>query len=198
MWRQIRLILRHRSGWISPAKTVRCQRGRFRFISPPACCQVRVPDCHSVRTSIPYLPLSNSLGAFHSITARFLSLFCKCGFTEISPLPMAMGERASLPDPRTFTQGRLRCTQHTILCTALQVILLRTRPEGGQANYAAVVAQWQVSAKIGTGATCHCGCPRFLTPSTHPKLGVTRKHQGLHRYALQRIFRPFLKTGLSD
>ena len=26
--------------------------------------------------------------------------------------------------PRMSTQGRLRCTQHTILCTALQVLLL--------------------------------------------------------------------------
>ena len=33
-------------------------------------------------------------------------------------------------------------------------------------------------------------------PSTHPKLGVQSRHQGFHRYALQRIFRPFLKTAV--
>ena len=27
-----------------------------------------------------------------------------------------------VPLPRMFTQGRLLCTQHTILCTALQVL----------------------------------------------------------------------------
>ena len=40
--------------------------------------------------------------------------------------------------------------------------------------------------------------PGSLTPSTHPKLGVKSRHQGLHRYALQRIFRPFLGAGCSD
>ena len=34
--------------------------------------------------------------------------------------------------------------------------------------------------------------PGSLTPSTHPKLGVKSRHQGLHRCALQRIFRPSL------
>ena len=40
--------------------------------------------------------------------------------------------------------------------------------------------------------------PESLTPSTHPKLGVKSKHQGLHRYALHRIFRPYLEAGHFD
>ena len=40
--------------------------------------------------------------------------------------------------------------------------------------------------------------PESLTPSTHPKLGVKSRHHGLHRYALHRIFRPYLGTGRSD
>ena len=40
--------------------------------------------------------------------------------------------------------------------------------------------------------------PNSLTPSIHPKLGVKSRHQGLHRCALQRIFRPFLENGHSD
>ncbi len=40
--------------------------------------------------------------------------------------------------------------------------------------------------------------PGSLTPSTHPKLGVKSRHQGLHRYALQRIFRPFLGASRLD
>ena len=38
--------------------------------------------------------------------------------------------------------------------------------------------------------------PESLTPSIHPKLGVKSRHQGLHRCALQRIFRPFLENGV--
>ena len=40
--------------------------------------------------------------------------------------------------------------------------------------------------------------PRSLTPSIHPKLGVKSRHQGLHRCALHRIFRPYLEDGHSD
>ena len=35
-------------------------------------------------------------------------------------------------------------------------------------------------------------------PSTHPNLGRASKHQRFHRCALQRIFRPFFKTGRPD
>ena len=38
--------------------------------------------------------------------------------------------------------------------------------------------------------------PGSLTPSIHPKLGVKSRHQGLHRCALHRIFRPYLENGL--
>jgi len=40
--------------------------------------------------------------------------------------------------------------------------------------------------------------PGSLTPSIHPKLGVKSRHQGLHRCALHRIFRPYLGTGYLD
>ena len=40
--------------------------------------------------------------------------------------------------------------------------------------------------------------PESLTPSIHPKLGVKSRHQGLHRCALHRIFRPYLEDGHSD
>ena len=38
--------------------------------------------------------------------------------------------------------------------------------------------------------------PKSLTPSTHPKLGVKSRHQGLHRCALHRIFRPYLEEAV--
>ena len=37
-----------------------------------------------------------------------------------------------------------------------------------------------------------------LPPSTHPRLGVSSRHQRFHRCALQRIFRPSLGNGRSD
>ena len=40
--------------------------------------------------------------------------------------------------------------------------------------------------------------PRSLTPSIHPKLGVKSRHQGLHRCALHRIFRPYLEISVPD
>ena len=40
--------------------------------------------------------------------------------------------------------------------------------------------------------------PGSLTPSIHPKLGVKSRHQGLHRCALHRIFRPYLENSHSD
>mgnify|MGYP001436483848 FL=1 len=44
----------------------------------------------------------------------------------------------------------------------------------------------------------HVTVAAALSPSTHPKLGVQSRHKGLRRYALQRIFRPFLVDGRSD
>ena len=38
--------------------------------------------------------------------------------------------------------------------------------------------------------------PGSLTPSIHPKLGVKSRHQGLHRCALHRIFRPYLEEAV--
>ena len=38
--------------------------------------------------------------------------------------------------------------------------------------------------------------PKSLTPSIHPKLGVKSRHQGLHRCALHRIFRPYLEEAV--
>ena len=34
--------------------------------------------------------------------------------------------------------------------------------------------------------------------SIHPRLGVRSRHHGVHRYAKQRIFRPFLAVGKAD
>ena len=42
--------------------------------------------------------------------------------------------------------------------------------------------------------------PQAQSPShsIHPRLGVRSRHHGVHRYAKQRIFRPFLAAGKAD
>ena len=101
--------------------------------------------------------------------------------------------------PRMFTQGRLHCTQHTILCTALQVHTRLVREEGFQA-WSSQTSSHNTRSPRKPGRMLHAigARPESLTPSTHPKLGVKSRHQGLHRYALYRIFRPYLGISVSD
>ena len=60
--------------------------------------------------------------------------------------------------PRMFTQGRLRCTQHAILRTALQVHSWFVR-ERDLLEILAAVAQYQVSTETGSYVPCHWGAP---------------------------------------
>ena len=70
--------------------------------------------------------------------------------------------------PRMFTQGRLHCTQHTILRTALQVhIPARTRSRLPTMEFSNFVAQYQVSTETGSYAPCHWSAPGILNPQ-HP------------------------------
>ena len=68
--------------------------------------------------------------------------------------------------PRILTQGRLHCTQHTILRTALQVHtwLVRERIPLGTKT---AVAQYQVSTEVGSYIPCHWDAPEILNPQ-HP------------------------------
>ena len=101
--------------------------------------------------------------------------------------------------PLILTQGRLHCTQHTILCTALQVHTRPVREEGFQ-HGVPQASSHNTRSPRKSGRMLHAigARPGSLTPSIHPKLGVKSRHQGLHRCALQRIFRPFLEDGHSD
>ena len=68
---------------------------------------------------------------------------------------------------RILTQGRLHCTQHTILCTALQVHTWLVREEASYQGVLNFVAQYQVSAEAGSYAPCHWSAPGILNPQ-HP------------------------------
>ena len=69
--------------------------------------------------------------------------------------------------PRRLTQGRLRCTQHTILCTTLQVLSRPVREEASAIGVLNFVAQYQVSTETGSYAPCHWSAPGILNPQ-HP------------------------------
>ena len=101
--------------------------------------------------------------------------------------------------PHILTQGRLHCTQHAILRTALQVHTRFVREEASAAR-SSQLRHTITRSPRKPGRILHAiGVrPRSLTPSTHPKLGVKSRHKGLHRYALYRIFRPYLVVGHLD
>ena len=100
----------------------------------------RLKSSRSVAASGTRLPLSPhcnplsapkvSLGVFHNITHRFYPLLQARFQGAISLSSAATDGNASLPYPHVLTQGRLHCTQHTILCTAMQVLSSFVRSPG--------------------------------------------------------------------
>ena len=64
--------------------------------------------------------------------------------------------------PNIFTQGRLHYTQHTILCTALQVHTQLVRERAPIHGGVTVVAQKRVSTEIGSYIPCHWDAPESL------------------------------------
>ena len=125
-----------------------------------------VPDCHLVRTVIPCLPSYDSLGVFHNNMFRFLASFASMVSRSNNSSGLATTGRCMFLFPRMFTQGRLHCTQHAILRTALQV---HTRFVRGRVPFGILtaVAQYQVSTETGSYAPCHWSAPGILNPQ-HP------------------------------
>ena len=159
-----------------------------------------------MNTRLPLSPYCNPLPAllrqprcFPLQKPLILSLFCKDDFQEQNHRCMATTTGGTFPFPNILTQGRLRCTQHTILCTALQVHTRLVREEGFQ-TWSSQTSSHNTRSPRKPGRMLHAigARPGSLTPSIHPKLGVKSRHQGLHRCALHRIFRPYLGTGHFD
>ena len=168
------------------------------------------PLAHSlpkVSTRLPLSPYCNPLSAQLRQPRCFplqrdspLSLFCKDGFQRQFRKrlwPSATYRR--LLFPHILTQGRLHCTQHTILCIALQVHTWLVREEASKKmEFSTSSHNTRSPRKSGRMYHAIGTRPESLTPSIHPKLGVKSRHQGLHRCALHRIFRPYLGTGHLD
>ena len=157
-----------------------------------------------MNTRLPLSPYCNPLSAqlrqprcFPLQNVPILSLFCKHGFQKQLQKMSAHDTFCTVLFPRMFTQGRLHCTQHVILRTALQVLTRLVR-EWVLDRSAPPSHNTRSPRKLGRILHAIGVRPESLTPSTHPKLGVKSRHKGLHRYALHRIFRPYLGTGRSD
>ena len=69
--------------------------------------------------------------------------------------------------PRILTQGRLHCTQHAILRTALQVHTQLVCEAASTKGVHNIVTQYRVSAEAGSYAPCHWSAPEILNPQ-HP------------------------------
>lgn len=167
---------------------------RFPFKVSAGMLPIPGPNCHLVRTAIPRLPLTDSLGDFRNSAIRFLASFAAMVSKINTGSSLAKKPPAGILSTRT-TQGRLHCTQHHY-STAIQV---QSCSVGHPSIRKCIGApQRQVSTAIGSVFHAIEKRPKALTPSTHPKLGVKSRHQRLHRYALRRIFRPALGTARAD
>ena len=125
-----------------------------------------------------------------------LSFFCKDGFQGQYRQLFGRTTSRLILFPRILTQNRLHCTRHAILRTALQVLIpARTRSDPSR-GFCRRRTNFRSPRKAGRMRHAIGARPESLTPSIHPKLGVKSRHQGLHRCALHRIFRPYLENDL--
>ena len=156
-------------------------------------------------TRLPLSPYCNPLSAhlrqprcFPLQNVPVLSLFCKYGFQERSQTePVHCTDLHILLSPHIHSR---QATLHAARDSAHRLAgsyQARTRLGPGNRDFP---PSHNTRSPRKPGRILHAiGVrPGSLTPSTHPKLGVKSKHQGLHRYALHRIFRPYLGTGHLD
>ena len=158
----------------------------------------RIPDCHLVRTVIPCLPSYDSLGVFHDRMIRFLASFARM----VSRSDNACCLATTIKRLSSFPTYSLKAG-YTAHSTRFCAPPCRFIP----GSYAKRLPKKEFSTSSHntrsprkTGRMLHAigARPKSLTPSIHPKLGVKSRHQGLHRCALHRIFRPYLGTEYLD
>ena len=147
----------------------------------------------------------NSLGVFHHSLSVSLASFAKQVSAGDHDRQSRPGQRRVDPTFTSFTQGRLRL--HTALRTRRHdaphcrfIICFvhgsayhngststhKSRSPRKQGRHHHAIGKRPESASAGKAR---------LPPSTHPKLGVSSRHQRFHRCALQRIFSPSFGDG---
>ena len=113
-------------------------------------------------------------------------------------MPVHCNLSACSPFPTCSLKAGYTARSNAILRTALQVLTRLVREWAPRIGNLPPSHNTRSPRKPGRILHAIGVRPESLTPSTHPKLGVKSRHQGLHRYALHRIFRPYLGTGRSD
>ena len=157
------------------------------------------PDCHSDRTVIPCLSPRDSLGVFHNKTIRLLASFARMVSRSDDVRCMATTNRRLSSFP-TYSLKAGYTARSTRFCAPPCRFILGSCAKRLPKKLEFSTSSHNTGSPRKPGRILHAiGVrPESLTPSTHPKLGVKSRHQGLHRYALHRIFRPYLEAGGSD
>ncbi len=204
-WQRLWLILRLRSGLFSPGASSRRRWRWFPFQARVALAPWSLPDCHLVGTAIPQRPFRQSR-CFPQQLEPTLILFCKPSFKGISSALKAMSAgRISFPFPAGSRKaGYSAHSVHGLKpgSTAMQVHI-RYRTTVGYHEGSSPLHNIQSPQRPGhllhaIGDSPSAAGAKSPSHSIHPRLGVRSRHHGVHRYAKQRIFRPFLAAGKAD
>ena len=157
-----------------------------------------LPDCHLVRTVIPCLPSYDSLGDFHSRTNQILASFAR--MISRSNIAQSYGRSpCARPSFPTYSLKAGYTARSTRFCAPPCRFIPDSYASGPRLRGSdRRRTRFRSPRKPGRMLHAIGARPESLTPSIHPKLGVKSRHQGLHRCALQRSFRPFLEDGHSD
>ena len=99
-----------------------------------------------------------------------------------------------LPSPHIHARQATLHTAHDSAHCLAGSYQARTRAEPSEVICRRRTEEWS-PRRAGRMLHAIGARPLSLTPSIHPKLGVTSRHKGLHRCALRRIFRPCLEKG---
>ena len=164
-----------------------------------------IPDCHLVRTAILYLPFGESQPrCFPQHCSPVLSSFAGMVSRGNIALGRGHGRKRFAPlsphvHARQATLHTAHDSVHRIAGSSSASYTARKYHDGSTTVHKnrSPRKQGRVNHAIGyrpESASAHGALP----PSTHPKLGVSSRHQRFHRCALQRIFRPSLGNGRSD
>ena len=155
----------------------------------------------------PFFARDDSLGDFHHSPSASLASFAAMVSESRGPLAPAgskFGLASHSPYPR---KAGYICTQrygpagpmHRIAGSSSASYTARKYHDGSTTVHKNRSPRKQGRDNHAIGKRPESASARgALPPSTHPKLGVSSRHQRFHRCALQRIFRPSLGNGRSD
>ena len=101
-----------------------------------------------------------------------------------------------LPSPQAHSRQATLHAAHDSVHRLAGSYLIRTRRRLPQWSSQVRRTSFKSPRKPGRMPHAIGARPESLTPSIHPKLGVKSRHQGLHRCALHRIFRPYLEEAV--